>query len=92
MTQATIDAQYKQSFTSVKRIVMDYLSGCYSCRNSREHCKNHIQKKYPNINSETIRRTAQIIQNDEGLFVADIEVQQARASKEHWMHQHIKDI
>ena len=92
MVQQTIDEQYKKSFTGIKRIVMDYLSGCYSCRNSREHMKNHVQKKYPNINSESIRRMAQKIQNDEGLFVADIEVQNARAAKEHWIHQHVKEI
>jgi hypothetical protein len=92
MAQHPLDDEYQKSFITVKRIVMDYLGGCYSCRNSREHCKNHIQKKYPWINSESIRRVAQKIQNDEGLFVADREVQNARQAKELWMRDNIGKI
>lgn len=92
LTQQTIDEEYKRSFASVKRIVMDYLAGCYSCRNDRMHLGNHIHKKYPLINSETIRRTAQLIQNTQGLYIADKEVQNARQAKELWMRDNIKKL
>jgi len=92
LVQVTIDGEYALTLEAAYKIVYHKLETCYSCRNSRIHLLHHIQKKYPNINPENVRRTSQLIQNTRGLFPADPDTQAWRASKQVFMTNKINSI
>lgn len=83
--QDNLNKEFEQNFEHTMKIVDTYLEMCWSCRNSHEHLRNHIHKRYPYLNSESIRRSAQKIQNTLGKHQADLETQAWRQAKQHFM-------
>ena len=83
--QDKLNREFEQNFKWTKEIVEAYLEMCWSCRNNDQHMINHIRKKYPYLNFETLRRTRQKIQNTEGKYQADLETQAWRQAKQHFM-------
>ena len=92
MVQVNLNTEFAYEYKSVYKIVEHYLDFCWSCRNNQEHLRNHIQKKYRFINSETIRRTSQKIQNTEGRHQAEITTQAFRQAKQKWMEDNISKV
>lgn len=92
MVQVNLNKGFASAYKETFKIVDIYLESCWSCRNDDEHMRNHIHKKYPSLNSETLRRTRQKIQNTLGRHQADIETQAFRQAKEKWVQGNINKI